>query len=124
MWKLVPTPRSDFISIVASSISHRRFTIDKPIPSPGSPSMNEAQCRRLRSSRECLQRCVRPALLRSSCASVLCLTSSASASGSPRIGMKARAGVSNAQHPALGITGVALPPRYRDTTLACVFHGV
>ena len=32
--KVVPTSCTDSISIVASSSSHKRFTIDKPIPSP------------------------------------------------------------------------------------------
>jgi hypothetical protein len=34
--KVVPTSCTDSISIVASSSSHNRFTIDKPIPSPAS----------------------------------------------------------------------------------------
>src|ERR1700679_3231464 len=36
MRKVVPVLGTDCISIVASSISHRRLTIDKPIPSPDS----------------------------------------------------------------------------------------
>src|ERR1700722_16386597 len=36
MRKFVPVLGTDCISIVASSISHRRLTIDKPIPSPDS----------------------------------------------------------------------------------------
>ena len=34
MRNVVPTPWADFTSTVASNNSHKRFTIDKPIPSP------------------------------------------------------------------------------------------
>src|ERR1700728_5295115 len=36
MQKVVPACLTDWISIVASNISHKRLTIDKPMPSPRS----------------------------------------------------------------------------------------